>query len=315
MDALIAGAGLSGCIAALMLRRAGADCVVVERSAPDRTSIAALHAHRFSPGDLDACAALAGVAASRLDLAGRGDLLDLLRRPLRDDGAILWSERIETITGAGARWSLTTRSGKSWRIGRLIDASGSSFALSEKLAAQFNDKLDVSQIRDGWTYRSWRLARPARPGWSAKLSTGLAFAAPDRGAMIVTLAEPGDKEAAAEDAAARAGHALGLDAASLDGDGDVYRGGALARTVVNGPVLRIGDSLLRTPPRYGDGLSHALETARLACADTPDLAAAAALDAYASQVWSGAILAMALEQGSAERGDASSPPIGQAKSR
>lgn len=309
MDALIAGAGLSGCVAALMLRRAGADCVVIERGGPEDFSSAALHAHRFRAEDTDACAALAGVAASRLAQAGRADLLDLLRSKLNDAGLIIWSDRIEIFGEVAGRWSASTRRGASWRFNRAIDASGPSFALAEKAAAFVGTELDVSHLRDAWTYRSWRVDRPARAGWSATLDSGLAFAAPDRGGLIATLAEPSGRETDAEAATARVAEALGLEPAGIEGRGEVYRGSALSRTSGEGPVLRIGDALIRTPPRYGDGLRNALATARLATSEVSDAEAAAALNDLADRIWSGATLAMALETCSGARPDGQTYPL------
>lgn len=301
MDALIAGAGLSGCVAALMLRRAGADVVVIERGAPGDCSSAASHAHRFRDEDLDSCAALADLSASRLGHVGRADLLDLLRSKLNDAGLIVWSDRIETFGETGGRWSVSTRRGARWRFNRGIDASGPSYALSEKAAAFSGTELEVSHLRDTWTYRSWRLDRPPRSAWCAHLDSGLAFAAPDQGGLIATLAEPSGCEINAATAGARAAEALGLEPDGMEGPGALYRGAALSRTSGGGPVFRIGDALIRTPPRYGDGLHHALETARLATSDASDAEAAAALDDFAARIWSGATLVMALESRSGPR--------------
>lgn len=300
MDALIAGAGLAGCITALSLKRAGATCRLVERAGPRDFGLAASHAHRFRPEDIDACASLVGLPTSVLVSCGRSDLLDLLRRPLIADGAMIWSDRIERLDRTGAGWSAQSRKGQHWRFDRAIDASGPSVALAEMAERATGGRLSVSQLEDQWVYQSWRTRSRAGSGRMVKLDkdTGFALAAPDGGTMIVTLAEPAQLVAAADISKVRVARALGLLPKDLVGTAHMYRGSALARTQAASSALCVGDSLIRTPPRFGDGLRHALVTAR--CVTQSSVAKASqALQTYAGGVWAGTSIAMAFERGGA----------------
>ncbi|NIP16936.1 MAG: hypothetical protein GWM87_01315, partial [Xanthomonadales bacterium] len=83
-----------------------------------------------------------------------------------------------------------------------------------------------------------------------------------------------------------------------------FSGGALAATEVegmqNGPLL-VGDALIQTPPRFGDGLRHirgqvGILESHLEKDSFDPPACAGDLADYAAAVWDGLILTLGLEQ-------------------
>lgn len=278
-----------------MLRRSGAGCVIVERDGPDAYGLAASHAHRFREEDLEACADLIGVPASKVALCGRADLLRLMRQELDAQNIIVWLDRIEALVGEPGQRIARSKCGAQWRFGRAVDASGSSFAFAEKAEAGQGRELDISHLPDSWTYHSWPVAIEAQHGRSVSENNALAFMTPDCGAMIATLATQTGRNSRHSYPEKKAEAMLRLEPGTLEEPAGSYRGSALTRTHSASDVLCIGDSLIRTPPRFGDGLRHAIESARLATASPDTASAAGALDDYADQVWSGVSVAMALE--------------------
>ena len=297
MDALIVGAGLSGCLSALMLKKAGATCRVIDSGSRDSLGFAADHAHRFKPEDLDDCATLLGVPSWELASCGRASLLRRLRSAVEGSSEVLWEQRLESLSGALRGWKATVASHSLDPVERVIDASGGSYAAAEMATRTRGGVLKISHLEDRWIYNSWRLISPDLQPRGAELGSGFILVGNDGGEVLVTAAVPAEESCELEAMSRHVEQALGLERGALHRTGVQYGGSALTRSHISSDCagLGVGDALVRTPPRFGDGLHHALETAR--CASLSSIAEASqSLARYADQIWSGTTLAMAFEK-------------------
>lgn len=301
MQVLIAGAGLNGCLSALALARRGWSCTVLDGGPPDRSGPASDHAHSFRAQDLAALAGLADLPEPPAIGIGRHDLLMLLRRRLEDCAQVHWNSKARQVLCRGEGVSVAAVAGGECHADLALDATGQAFAIAGRAAESEGMRLDLEEIPDRWIYESYRLTdapdgfdvRPCGVGrlvCAVKNGTGIATvmaprdAMPDDATRSAALAARGDKGATAVPAFA--------------GQAPKRFGGAalsITRVPATLPVLCVGDALLRTPPRYGDGLRHALAMARCLEQAGSIRDARGQLFDYAEAVWAATSIAMAME--------------------
>ncbi|RFU12890.1 hypothetical protein DZD18_09845 [Rhodobacteraceae bacterium W635] len=298
MQVLIAGAGFAGCLSAHALARRGMGCRVIEGGTREQSGPAARHAHSFRAEDLAAVAALADLHPAPATGIGRHELLMLLRERLETRADLRWQTkpRVVDIGDDGLCVGLTGCGRIGADLG--IDASGHAFAIASRAAETAGARLDIEEIPDRWIYESYPLDGAADGLHSGPCGSGRIVYAVKDGAGVATVMAPRDSMPAAEAVEVALSGLVGRDVARLSGRVPNRQGGAslsITRLPPSWPILCVGDALLKTPPRYGDGLHHALAMARClaASASVPD--ARGALAAHAETAWTGASIAMAME--------------------
>lgn len=300
MTILIAGAGFAGCLTALALARKGASCIVVEGGPRERYGPAADHAHRFRPDTLAEVATVADLGRVPSPAVGRPRLLQTLRGALEARADVRWGAKLRAVKRANSAGALdvTLTTGERVHADVGIDASGRAHALAERLAHFTGQRIEMDEIRDPWVYESRPLDRAPDGLFARPCGSGHLVYAVEVGAGVVTAMAPKDTFPGHETVIKALTDEIGRDASRLfTGVPRRAAGSALsvARPPKGVPVLCVGDALVGTPPRYGDGLSHALKMAQCV-ADASSLAEAGAkLDDYAGAVWSATSVAMALE--------------------
>ena len=272
--ALVAGAGFAGCLAALALAAAGWRVRIVERNARDDPGPAALHAHRFRTPDLDRCAALLGSPSSSLSgILDRRTLLERLRVGVSQVAETAWRCRVGTDEQATL----------------LIDATGTAFGLAEPLHRRYGAVLRSDELADDRVYASWRVPVD-RPSVAEGENDRIVFSLPDSEGGVLSVIHRAGDDPAEESAPDRPPDAR-------FGAGSLTRTRIAPEVSAQVPLLLLGDALIRTPPRYGDGLAHACAQAAILAERAAEGADTlrGALDDHAARIWEGVAFTLALD--------------------
>lgn len=290
-SALIVGDGIAGLLAACVLRRAGWNVGIARRRHAERPHHH--HAHAVSKETIDRIEGLCGArlpgwamgdAIALSDCGGRSDR----PRPLFDpisfcEGLDRLAHRLGANFHGGVDISLSDDDGWRWRAGDgregradlLIDAGGAGSSASRTAAIRLDmDELDA--VDRCWTWRGAAIGE-AR-GWAiAARGIGGADALLARqadGSFRMTVrpasALPPEPQrlldaimmAAGGEWAVRMG-AIRLEAAAARFQAPYARRTRLTNRAALPPMIRIGDALLQTAPRFGQGMAQIARHAAL----------------------------------------------------
>jgi len=336
--AVVTGAGLAGSIVSLVLARCGWRIAIVEKRSisPNKLAPEHVHAHVFrdediswvcrllksarTDGDSEAKASTRAGSSETLSSSyiTRRDVDGSLTAALRDCPAIVtrYRTRLERADWDGNVWRVFLDSGEEFRADLVLDASGRALAAAKKTIANKQRKILVEEIPDKYRYRSWFLSRTSDTiGVKAKTvildNAARIHLFPD-GASLATLTWIGSsappkswRELCEFIAVADMNLASTLMDAEVVEKPISYSASALARAATDmlpDRVLLIGDSLIQTPPRYGNGLQHICAQAQILESYLSEKrngfsGCRTELSTYAEYVWNGVALTIGLEAG------------------
>lgn len=338
-SALIIGDGIAGLLAACVLRRARWNVRIIRRSHPERPHHR--HAHMVCKTTIDR---IEGLCGARLPGWAMGDAIALsgcgahadMTRPLFDpvafaDGLAQSANRlgVDLLEGVhvspsqDGNWRWTDNRGRADKADLLIDAGGAGTSVGRISEVQLDmEELDV--IDRCWTWHGVSTGIPR--GWTIA-ARGIAavdalFVRQVDGAFHMTVrpasALPPEPQRLLDAVMMAAGGqwAIRMGAIRLEAEAARFQAPFARRTKIANraalpPMIRIGDALLQTAPRFGRGIAQIARHADLLASGLscemrlPDIGIA--IEEDAARGWTAMLFAATAQQGDGQNDEVFEP--------
>lgn len=295
MQALVLGGGVAGLAAALAVRQAGWEAIVVERRSADAPATKGDHVHRLAAQVISRLVYLTGEAVStgdaRTAVAAAGELAWGASQSLTTLGRIeaalaaaagsagvelIFEESIGRLAAVQGRWVAETDARRELQADLVIDASGAGRVVFSLLGDE-GPAARLDEVGRPERHASWvGLSEPGDPvliAWRQAALEGLLQVGGDgHTALTARTCLEGDLSLSGVTAAMALAGGRELErrvaAAGLSGRGLSHLTHGARRVALEQadlmawpPFALVGDALIQAPPRYGEGVGRALEHA------------------------------------------------------